>query len=436
MRPPRVLVMLSDAAVTVVRLDIADGGLRVAERDGVVPDTLFTACDFGELAVRTREALAELEAADGPVTLVIPANWAFTHVVESQPRRTGEALAFEVETFLPVGLEDLTIVFVPNGRATLAIAVPTQPVRQLLTALEREGVTVEHLLVDTVVVASRADDDRVILIRDERWLRGCTVATEGGRDFVLRASPAELGAVLAEWTGSDESPRPATVLDLRRAVPEGSHPPLETHIESVGRDAAIEQLARAAAGMEDGDLRVGPLGARGRWSHVEQRAQAALAAAILLLVGVLAGLHVRSRALNEQVADLYSAQLKVYGTVFPVDTLPAGAALRLASERKRLEGLTRPSPAAPRGPEAEPLDVFRGFVAALPADVRVYLEQARLDETQVSLRGRTAEHRDAERIVEALGKVPGVVVRPPRTTRLADGGVEFSILARRAGDAP
>ena len=60
------------------------------------------------------------------------------------------------------------------------------------------------------------------------------------------------------------------------------------------------------------------------------------------------------------------------------------------------------------------------------------LDEVRLDEHQVTLRGKTASHRDAERVFEAMGKVSRLQVRPPRTTRLRSGGVEFWIVAMRS----
>jgi hypothetical protein len=73
--------------------------------------------------------------------------------------------------------------------------------------------------------------------------------------------------------------------------------------------------------------------------------------------------------------------------------------------------------------------MLRQLAAALPSDVRIMLTDARVDESQLVLRGQTVEHRDAERIAEALAAVPGLEARPPRTTRLKSGGVEFSITA-------
>ena len=54
------------------------------------------------------------------------------------------------------------------------------------------------------------------------------------------------------------------------------------------------------------------------------------------------------------------------------------------------------------------LTTLRNVVANLPSDVRLMLLEARLDERQLTLRGQTAQHRDAERITEAVNRVPAV----------------------------
>lgn len=433
-----VIVILTDAAVAAVRMDASPS--RIARRETTLPDSLFALEGTEEIAATIRDAVSDVEATELPVTLVVPLNWAFTHVLQAGKRRSEEALAFEFESFLPVPLEDLTCAFLRRGETVLGLAVPTEPLGALLSAIERVGPAAEHVFLDAVALAC-VEGPRAanVMILDERWRRGFRSGLGEGPAFFLGSpSSGDHLALSQDRAVSDGDTEPYEVLDVRGdrreavTLPDVQAVLLETH-------ASCARLARAAVAMEGGDLRMGALALRGRWSHVERRAQLALGGVILLLLSVLIGLRVQSQALEEQVAAVETAQLDVFRQVYPVEQLPAGAALRLASERKRLEGLTRPgSPALPGSSQAsaavalDSLDMLRCFVAELPDDVRVFLEQARLDEDQVSLRGRTAEHRDAERIVEALAKVPGLKTRPPRTTRRTDGGVEFSILARRS----
>ncbi|MCC7291864.1 MAG: hypothetical protein IT449_07375 [Phycisphaerales bacterium] len=421
---PQVIVILSDTALTAVHLDAQPP--RLARRAFTLADSLFALDNLEALAVAIREALTALDATESPATLVIPLNWAFTHVLQAGQRTSDEALAFELEPFLPVPLEELTCTFARRGKRALGLAVATEPMRALLSAMERQGVSVEHIFVDAVVVGLQAKEgEGKAAILDRRWTRGFTLDDEWPLPLLFGSSD-EHPPRTSDPRWPSENQGSWELLDLRETGPLP-----ESDRELVESDAALRRIAHAVCNLEETDLRVGALASRGRWSHVEKRAQLALTSAILLLVAVLAGLHQKAASLSDQAASLEHAQLQVYRQVYPVEALPPGAALRLASERKRLEGLTRSSEQVPDSPAQEPLDAFRGFVAELPPDVRIFLDQIRLDENQMALRGTTAEHRDAERIAEALSRVPGIESRPPRTTRLSEGGVEFSVLARR-----
>jgi hypothetical protein len=159
-----------------------------------------------------------------------------------------------------------------------------------------------------------------------------------------------------------------------------------------------------------------------------------LAIGLTAILGV--GFRYHAVRLERNLETLHAQQLDIYREVFEVDRLPPGAALRLASERIRVEGLTskgEESGLAGESPSA--LEALRGVVAALPSDVRIMLTDLRIDEKQIALHAQTGQHRDAERIAEAIGTIEGLQVRPPRTTRLKSGGVEFALIATR-GEQP
>lgn len=422
MKPP-VIVMITDDSIVVAVAEDA-GGWRISRRQAQPPTTLFESSGVDDFAAQVRQAVEELQATS--VTLVIPLHWVFTQRLPAPKRVTDQELAYEFEAHLPIPLEQLTYTFIRRRESALGIAVTTEPLCSLIRVVEQAGIPVEHIFVDAIALGLQATVGTTVIL-DRRWLRGYTVEGELPLPFLLgfgeSAQPFE--------TRGQEDHDPWTLLDVRERDLEPGAPD-DGGAERVSREA-IEGIADAACAGEESDLRTGELAARRRWASLERRARGSLACAALLLLAILVGLFLRARALKEHVAALEAAQLEVYAQVFPTGTWPPEAAMRLASERKKLEGLTRQE-ASKTVIEAEPpLDALRSFVAALPPDVRIFVESMRLDEGQLSLRGRTAEHRDAERIVEALSKVPGLETRPPRTTRLSDGGVEFSILARRQG---
>jgi len=196
---------------------------------------------------------------------------------------------------------------------------------------------------------------------------------------------------------------------------------------------AVASLALAAAhGKRRIDLRTGALAGSASRLGITRLTHHCLMLLIICLTIAAAGAHLYRRALQAHAAAIDQARHDAYRIVLAAEELPAGAALRLASERIRLEGLTH------SGADSEtlrlsegPLETLRQIVAELPEDVRIMLDEVRLDQQQVTLRGKTASHRNAERIAESMGNVPRLQVRPPRTTRLESGGVEFWIVAMR-----
>ena len=78
--------------------------------------------------------------------------------------------------------------------------------------------------------------------------------------------------------------------------------------------------------------------------------------------------------------------------------------MRLASERRRLEGLTLSGQTVPQR-HADALATLRTLIAALPDDLALDLEEVRIEGSAVTLRGRTRDHRQAERISAALDSI-------------------------------
>ncbi len=146
------------------------------------------------------------------------------------------------------------------------------------------------------------------------------------------------------------------------------------------------------------------------------------------------GTFAKASAINQRLQALNDARQAIYAQAFGTKKAPVGAAARVASKRIQLVGLTQSGRNENDGQELSDmpaLDALRDVVAALPEDVRIKLLKTRIETRQLTLRGQTARHRDAERIAEAVGSVQGLTSRPPRTSRLKSGGVEFSIVASR-----
>lgn len=291
----------------------------------------------------------------------------------------------------------------------------------------------------------RATDSGAVIILDARWGRIMTDLNDS-----RRAATAVLGlsqrqdvsaTIAAELhrRGLTDGSTPArwTILDLAdvNAAPaiQRALGGDEATVSYVSSDEAANNLAcTAVSGPLPVDLRTGSLAARGRWDRVTRLSEQSLLCALLVLMIWIGGMYAHTWTLRAHLAAVATARLETYRRVFDADRLPPGAAMRLASERIRLEGLTstgRSRVATDPRSRPRPLEVLRNWVANLPSDIRVLLTNARLEGDHMSLRGQTTSHRDAERIVEAVNTIPGLQARSPRTARLETGGVEYSITA-------
>ena len=129
MRKPVTVCVLTDEAVHAV---VGNGRgtpweiHRHAQQAFAIPDSLLVDHDPEELASAVARTVKETGRSTGSITLVIPVQWCFAHVLERPSRRmSDQALAYEFEQFLPLSLEEVTWAFASLGsRSVLGAAVP------------------------------------------------------------------------------------------------------------------------------------------------------------------------------------------------------------------------------------------------------------------------------------------------------------------------
>lgn len=396
--------------------------------------------DATALAAVIRETLERLDTAPGGINLVIPMNWCLTHVLERPSKRAGiESLGFELEEFLPVPIDAVTAVYLPLGPSrVLAAGVLTEPIRKLLGELTEMGITVDQITVDALVGAfagAAASRPTSCIVADEHWVRAlCFFGDDKTPETLLLPRPADSTRGHLPRLIEEQIDAPPLASDFESQIIwlGGYHDSAPARCQQKPDDGSVLRLATCAASSATRlNLRCGALAPHEAGERVRRRLRHCATAAVALLVVCAGGLLGQTHALSKELRQVQDAQARVYRETFDtVGSPPPGAALRIASERIRLEAL-RHSGAHADGTNLErtrdPITTLRDWVASLPADVRVFLTHARIDESHVQLRGKTREHRDAERLAEPLQRIAGLIARPPRTTRDRDGAVEFSI---------
>jgi hypothetical protein len=442
------ICIITDASLLITRPADRTAGsdeIELSHRALSAPATLNGDASPELLAAQIAEALPDEVPRPVELDLVIPLQWCFAHVLDaSQAGNDHDALAYSLEEYLPLPLEDVTVDFIRGRDGTvLALAVPTAPMQSLLSGLQELQIEVNRVLVDAVTLQQHSGSHMCIL--DQQWIRLLTVDEEKAPGVVAIFARPDGGSLVEtiqeqrtlRSLPADDNESSWLIADL-----EGSSPPGElataleidaNRLEAIAADEYARTLTIASR-TSTHDLRRGALARPGRHATLHKLGQRCLVAVICLFLTVTAGMRLHITQLRQHQTEVNAARLATYQQVFSVERLLPGAALRLASERVRIEGLTQSRTAEPAVAGC-PLDALREVVTHLPQDVRIMLASIQVNEQQLILRGQTTEHREAERIADAVNKTGQFEARSPRTNRLKNGGVEFAIYASKV-EAP
>jgi len=479
----RLRILLSDKCIAAASLRRRRGRwelLTYREETIDVPTHLHDGIDWDEVSTAIHAVVSGCTSAPGPADLIVPTTWCYTaRLIGLDRRSTSETAAYALEEFLPLPIEEVTTAFArpassgASGNACWGMAVRTAPLRALLAQLDIRNIAIDRVLVDAMVMNAAyppADDlpsgivwkdaRRLILIQrgtdetlpvalralhrprtttdtagadtDGPAADGAPIAFDSALDPWVRRqialTEAYTGLVAADWVLVD------LMCERRQAA--GSPDPAVAE----GPAPALHRLLTAEINDRQPDLRAGALTRGDALGALTRSAKRCAALVALLLIILLADTVRTRRDLERANSELLARQTALFKETLPDAVLRAGPALQLASERKRIAALTPRATGDANGDalrlnRAGPLNDLRAFIDRLPGDVRITLLEANIDAQQASLRGITADHRDAERIADAVRAIAGASVPPPRTSRDKNGGVEFTIRARKVAHA-
>ncbi|HNO77028.1 MAG TPA: hypothetical protein PKN33_03125 [Phycisphaerae bacterium] len=408
---------------------------RIAIEDVEVPVSIGPNTEWQNLIQAVIDALEQLGSPSTAVSLIIPSSWCYLCRLGKPAKRLDPmAMSYEMEETLPVQLESVTSAFAVREEGVVGIAVETEVLGKLLTALENRGLGVANVCVDVLVASA---------IATAQGVSGASVLDAGRTSSIEFDHETEHCIHVRNRIGSNGVAGPVSEsiadrkplrddsvqFDLRTRPSPECDAAADTDDENIGARALV---AANLDQMDVPNLRIGPLAQQERYADMYRRVSQLAVLGIVLCSILWARGYRQQESLQRQFDDLRREQAEVYRGVFPEGTVPRNPATRLASERKRIEVLATTDSAGPAPTAAnQPLDDLGAFVRALPDDVRILANEVLVDARQFSLRGHTASHRDAERIADAIGAVNGLNVGSPRTSRLKSGGVEFSLKGRR-----
>ena len=385
------------------------------------------------------------------VCLGVPSSMVFAAQIDSTslPRtQRRSAMLFRLEEKLPLDIEGLTTDFLPPAAGrSLGVAVETNRLAAVLEALTAAGAEPvvacpTALLALWQICRGGAAWDYVVLA-DERSVE--LFRLHDGQPVTWYTLPPK-AADLLRCLRADQLARDATADASVRLVGrcDGLQEAL-SHEAGLRLDAqegltSAEPAALAAAGALTGeragwvDLRRDALAAPDPWRRVGRLVSSAVVLALLLPLLSAGAAYWRATRYDASVQDARRQAEAVYRQL---NRLPPEAPIvfkvrqRLEAELRRLAGVSGAAGQLPRQPNA--LETARKVVAGLPKGMRVRIVELNVEPGQISIEGQTTTHGDAEAIRAGLIRA-GLNVEPPKTERLAAGGVSFTLVGHLPGN--
>jgi len=335
--------------------------------------------------------------------------------VRPRYRRQALASAYEAQAGQTVEQFHLAIgVTAEDGQVTVAAAERAW-LSELLAALEEVNLRPDLILPEAELLARLHDETRSL----DAPLLVSGDDTKGLLVHVVRGQAAGWGVYGSAAEALQDAPRWALALGLE-----------DTQPATLSVDDT-QELATAARLLDEASVPLnlcsGPFRSDRRARRLRRHAVAALLALAAILAATGAALWREATTAEDENRRILAAQAEAWRTLYPNEAAPAAFLLRLESDVRRLRALTGETADAPAYRSARA--ALERVLANLPVGMRLDIAEISIDQRDLSIRGETDSHAEAERIARALDEIPGLRCPPPRSDVLGPGRVVFVIHA-------
>ncbi|MCA9214546.1 MAG: hypothetical protein KDB27_15850 [Planctomycetales bacterium] len=341
------------------------------------------------------------------------------------------ALKYAFEDQLPWSADDVLADFVPFRETALGIAVRREPIESFVDALTERGVTVSSIVPTTCLIASeflreRKASDLILAIK--HGTRYELFVFEKSQVHEWRVLGTSLERIPEEVVYANEFGESlktvvlAGIEDLSVSAIEG--------IEVEQTDTDVQHiLANAIRSLGSGRLSCIDFQNDPQWNAHAKAAvwkHPVFAGLLALAIGFAVGLHLLSHRYHEIAQQNDAKQRELFSEAMPGHRIPVGVRKRLESECAKLAGATGAVSELPSTFSA--LETLQRTLAQIPPDMRLRVNDLRVQENNVVLRGEVQRYGDADVIASAL-RERGLAVEPVQTERLPKEGVGLTITA-------
>ena len=386
----------------------------------------------GELLPAIQELVGEPPSIGDRLATALPATGAFVRWLRfpfNEPRKLAAALPLELDSQLPVGLEEFLVDSLapqPEGDAfrVPAVAVRKTAVAELTAAFDDAALPLQVVdLAPFAQLAGLADElHDGVLVHLAEAATTLTLVREGQpRDLRLLPGPPPAPEALQRALAALHSTAAGTSLPLL-LIGAGATRELATSLVQAGETLAplpagsdgqplaaefvpALALARRAAKVRERlfNFRRGPYALKSEWTALKRRLIAAgvLLAVTLGAAGASAWLGYASRA--REATALQKQMVQIFHDTFPGEPVVVEVPLQMESKLKTMED--RLKLIGTEGSQS-PLAVLREVSRLTPADLRVDIGDFNFTSDSLRLDGTTADFDAVNKLAAALGTSP------------------------------
>lgn len=153
-----------------------------------------------------------------------------------------------------------------------------------------------------------------------------------------------------------------------------------------------------------------------------------MAIAILFIVFLTAfsvGLYSQGNRWQSQELAYRSQQVQIWRGTFPDLAIPSDILMRLASEKKRMEGLAGKATGLPQYSSA--LEKLRAVICNIPNHIELRLKDIKLNQDRITVTGQARNFTMVEHIAGALSLSGLFRMRPAQSKRVNEHIVDFTV---------
>ena len=426
-------------AIQATTWHIAVSGKAVEVADLNIP---FDA-SFEEVAAGISQNLAARGISDRELLIALDGSMFMAATIEHNGGRARQRnpMTFLFEEQLPLSAEDIVCDFVVRKRQALGVAAKLAELRELIEIFANFGLIIQSITPITMLVLQNMTqmlenlDGSLVLLNDDRNTH--LIVIKSGKPILWRILRNSTEEIVREYHLIRHS-----FPDLNRGIAvnvssEASQKLSATDanvLDSIEQDliaSCAETASRVINGQEDPwvELLRPPLEVAGGRARINQRSKRLVklcVSALFLLFCFAAGFWIRADKYDSLADSLQQEQETIFAELFPGQRIPSGVRSRLASEQRKLAGLTGHVDDVPSLNSAL-VTIYR-ILSPLPKDLRFRILEIHIDGESIYLEGEARQHGDADLIAASLRSV-GFDVSPPRTERLAEKGVGYVVEA-------